>query len=100
MRLALLEERVGDGKPARMDVGAAREAVADGHTGVCIPALAARERMGGAAELALTRLVSPDRKAEPRGRSSAVPFALGAQSALASLSFVTGHTQIKFGMTH
>ena len=48
----------------------------------------------------LLRVVSSDRKAEPRGRSSALPLALGTESALASLPFVTRNPQIKFAMTH
>src|SRR4051794_26580964 len=100
MRLALQQERTGDGKPARVDVGTARETVADGNAGVCIPALAAGERGGGAADLVIPHVVSSDRKTEPRGCGPALPLASGAQSLLASLPFLTRHTKIKFGMTH
>ncbi len=49
-----------------MDVGTAREAVADGHAGLCVLTFAPGERVGGATELALTRVVPSDRKTEPR----------------------------------
>src|SRR3954447_11006997 len=100
MRLALLEERIGNGESTRLDVGTAREVVADGDAGVCIPAQSAGERVGGAAELALTHMVSSDRKTEPRGCGSALPFAFGAFTPLASLPVITRHAEIKFGMTH
>src|SRR3954453_2466479 len=56
--------------------------------------------MGRTTNLAATCLVSPDRQAEPRGRSSALPLTLGAFTPLASLPVITRHTEIKFGMTH
>src|SRR5215212_9069352 len=100
MCLALLQERIGNGKPACLDMGTAREAVADGHAGVCVLAQSADQPVGGAAELALTHLVSSDRQTEPRGCGSALPLAFSAQSPVASLSSVTRHAEIKFGMTH
>src|SRR5260221_7508704 len=100
MCLALQQKRTGDGKSARMDVGATRKAVADGDAGVCVLAVIAGEPVGGVAELALTGMVPPNRNAAPRGCSSALPLAFGTLTALASLPAITRRPQIKFGMTH
>jgi hypothetical protein len=75
--LALQQERARLRKSAGVDVGTAREVLADADAGVCVSAeltgTVARSTARGPSALGL----SPHRKAEPRGRSSALPLARG-----------------------
>src|SRR5260221_1838555 len=100
MCLALQQKRTGDGKSARMDVGATRKAVADGDAGLCVLAVIAGEPVGGVADLALTGMVPPNRNAAPRSCSSALTLAFVTLTAFASLPAITHHTQIKYCLSH
>lgn len=99
-RHTLWQERVGDGGSTRLEVGAEAEILA-----LCCPGLLLvlppTRRPPAHSALVAPLLVSLNGRAEPRCRSSALPFAFGAQPTVACLPHASsfGHPPT-FGMTH
>jgi hypothetical protein len=81
-------------------VGAAREAAADGHSALRVPAEPIGRGARGTTRGLFALGLSPHRKAEPQSRSFALPLARGAQPPLGSLSGLARCTFLTFGMTH